>query len=308
VASPRAGFVGAALLLSGLAACGAASGTAGGTSSTVTQAVLSSQRPSLLVLSRNRGGCHLLLNSGARVTAPAVAVNGASASALCVESNARLTAGAISVQGGLLRHGGAVSAAAQVEQPAAVDWLASLRPPATPAASCPGAACPDGTNLVARGTYRLLPGTYRVTINVTSEARVCVAPGSYVLLASWNLDAPLHPYGSPGCPAVASGTSPGVLLYFAKGHVQCNSGGGLTLLRAMQRGPYRGLLYWQASRRATAIDGAGFAGGGWYEPAGALILNSGASLSAPFVAAATITVNARARLTVGAASDLWANH
>jgi hypothetical protein len=298
VASGRAGLIGAALLLSGLAACGAASGSARVASSTVTPAVTSAQRPDLLVLSRDRRGCHLLLNSGALVTAPAVAVNGTSSSALCVDSKARLTADAISVQGGMLRNGGALSAAPQVEHRAAVDWLATLRPPAAPAASCPGAACPDGTSLVADATYRLLPGTYRVTINVNSRARVCVAPGAYVLRASWNLDAPLHPYGSPGCPAVASGTRPGVLLYLARGHVQCNSGGRLTLLRAMQHGPYRGLLYWQASRHPTAIDGAGFAGGGWYEPVGALILNSGASLSAPFVAAATITVNARARLTV----------
>jgi hypothetical protein len=298
VVSARTGLVGAALLLTGLAACGAASGTARLPSSPVTRAVVSAQRPDLLVLSRDRRGCHLLLNSGALLTAPVVAVNGTSASALCVNANARLTADAISVQGGLLRHGGALSAAPQVAQRAAANWLATLRPPAAPAASCPGVACPDGASLVAAGRYRLLPGTYRVTVNVTSRAMVCVAPGSYVLRASWNLDAPLHPYGSPGCPAVPSGTGPGVLLYFARGHVQCNSGGGLTQLRAMQRGPYRGLLYWQASRRATAIDGAGFAGGGWYEPAGALILNSGASLSAPFVAAATITVNARARLTV----------
>jgi hypothetical protein len=298
VALARAGLIGAALLLSGLAACSATSGTARIASSTVTRAVVRAQRPDLLVLSRDRGDCHLLLNSGAWVTAPAVAVNGTSASALCVDAYARLTAGAISVQGGLLRHGGALSAAPQLEQPASANWLATLRPPAAPAASCPGAACPDGTNLVAAGTYRLLPGTYQVTINVSSRAMVCVAPGSYVLRASWNLDAPLHPYGSAGCPAVPSGSSRGVLLYFARGHVQCNSGGELTLLRAMQRGPYRGLLYWQASRRATAIDGAGFAGGGWYEPAGALILNSGASLSAPFVAAATITVDARARLAV----------
>jgi hypothetical protein len=298
VATARAGLVGAALLVSGLAACGAASGTGGVTSSAMARPVVSSQRPDLLVLSRDRRGCHLLLNSGAILTAPAVAVNGSSAGALCVDSNARLSAGAVSVQGGLLRHGGALSAAPLVGQPAAADWLATLRPPVAPAVSCPGAACPDGTNFVARGTYRLQPGTYRLTINVTSRARVCVAPGSYVLRASWNLDAPLHPYGSSGCPAVPSGTSPGVLLYFARGHLQCNSGGGLTLLRAMQRGRYRGLLYWQASRGTTAIDGAGFAGGGWYEPAGALILNSGATLRAPFVAAATITVNAGARLTV----------
>jgi hypothetical protein len=217
---------------------------------------------------------------------------------MCVDSNARLSAAAISVQGGVLRHGGGLSAAPQVDQPAAVDWLATLRPPAAPAASCPGAACPDGTSLTPRGTYRLLPGTYRVTINVDRRARVCVAPGSYVLQASWNLDAPLRPYGSAGCPGMPSGTSPGVLLYFARGHVQCNSGGGLTLLRAAQRGSYRGLLYWQADKDTTAIDGAGFAGGGWYEPVGALILNSGTFVRAPFVAAATITVNARARLTV----------
>lgn len=298
MASATAGLIRGALALCCLAACGAASGAASAGSSAPAQPAVRAQHPGLLVLSQDRGGCHLLLNSGARVTAPAVAVNGSSASALCVDSNARLTADAISVQGGLQRHGGAVSAAPQVDQPAAADWLATLRPPTAPATSCPGAACPDGTSLVGRETYRLLPGTYRVTINVDNSARVCLAPGSYVLQASWNLDAPLHPYGSAGCPAVPSGTSPGVLLYFARGHVQCNSGGGLTLLHAVPGGPYRGLLYWQASRDATAIDGAGFVGGGWYEPAGALILNSGTSLSAPFVAAATITVNARARLTV----------
>jgi hypothetical protein len=298
VASAKTWLTGTALLALGLAACGAASGSAGVASSTAARAVVGSQRPGLLALSRNAGSCHLLLNSGALLTAPAVAVNGSSAHALCVDTDARLSAGAISVQGGVLRHGGALSTTPQVGHAAAANWLATLRPPAPPAASCPGAACPDGTKLVAPGTYRLLPGTYRVTINVNSGATVCVAPGTYVLQASWNLDAPLRPYGSADCPAVPSGTSPGVLLYFARGHVQCNSRGGLTLLRSMRRGPYRGLLYWQAGRGTTAIDGAGFAGGGWYEPAGALILNSGTTLSAPFVAAATITVNARARLTV----------
>lgn len=92
MALARAGLLGAALLLAGLAACGAASGTAGVISSTATRAAASPRRPGLPVLSRDRGGCPLLLNSGALVSAPAVAVNGTSASALRVDSNARLTA------------------------------------------------------------------------------------------------------------------------------------------------------------------------------------------------------------------------
>ncbi|MGB6453983.1 MAG: hypothetical protein WBH47_05770 [Streptosporangiaceae bacterium] len=136
-------------------------------------------------------------------------------------------------------------------------------------------------------------------MHVDSKAWVCLAPGSYVLRASWTIDAPLRPYGSAGCPALPSRTSDaGVLLYFARGHVLVNSGGSLILLRAMHSGRYRGMLYWQADTDTTALDGAGSTSGGWYEPRGALILNSRASLTASFLVAATIVVNSGARLTV----------
>jgi hypothetical protein len=297
-----AAVIGAGLLASCVGACGTATASrdlAPGAAVTP-QAARAAPRPAgLVALSRDNGSCHLLLNSGATVITSTAAVNGPSASALCVDSGAHLVARAITVQGGLLRHGGTVSAGPKLQQPAAPDLLATLRPPAPPSAACPGAACPDGASLGGRQTYRLLPGTYRQTVNVDAEATVCVAPGSYVLRASWNIDAPLRPYGSAGCPALQPPTSdPGVLLYFIRGHLQLNSGGRVTLLRAMQHGRYRGLLYWQAGQGVTAVDGAGFAGGGWYEPRGTLILNSGARLTAPFLMAATIIVNSRARLTV----------
>jgi hypothetical protein len=67
----------------------------------------------------------------------------------------------------------------------------------------------------------------------------------------------------------------------------------------MHSGPYAGLLYWQADSESTSLDGTGtFAGGGWYEPKGALILNAQAQMTAPYVAAATITVNGGAVLNV----------
>jgi hypothetical protein len=44
--------------------------------------------------------------------------------------------------------------------------------------------------------------------------------------------------------------------------------------------------------QSGALNGSGgFAGGGWYEPKGALILNGSTHLRAPYVAAAMITVN-----------------
>jgi len=297
-----AAAIGTGLAVLCLCACGAATGSRVLTSRaaltpqpgrTVRQAL------DLLALSRDSGSCHLLLNSGATVIAGTAAVNGRSGSALCVNSGARLAAHAITVQGGLLRQGGTVSAGPDLRQPATPDWLAPLRPPTAPPAACPGAACPDGASIDGRQTDRLLPGTYREAVNVGADARVCVAPGSYVLRSSWNVDAPLRPYGSAGCPALPQPTSdPGVLLYFARGHLQLNDDGRVTLLRAMRRGRYRALLYWQADRDTTALDAARFAGGGWYEPRGELILNSGADLTAPFLVAATIIVNSRATLTV----------
>jgi hypothetical protein len=300
VARTAVALIGIVLVAAGLGGCGTApSGRVLSPGAAVTPRLgLTAARSfDLLALSRGDSSCHLLLNSGATVTASTAAINGTSAAAVCVDAGARLAAGVISVQGGL-RHSGTVSAGLRLQQPAARDWMATLRRPRAPAAFCPGAACPDGASLAGRRTYRLLPGTYQQTVNVAGVALVCVAPGSYVLRASWNIDAPLRPYGSAGCPALPSGASdPGVLLFFARGHLQLDSGGGLTQLRATQRGRYRGLLYWQADNDTTALDG-GFAGGGWYEPRGALILNSGATLTAPFLVAATVIVNSHATLTV----------
>jgi hypothetical protein len=167
--------------------------------------------------------------------------------------------------------------------------LATLPAPIAPAAACPGAACPDGTTINGGRTGRMLPGTYTSGIIANSGATVCVAPGVYVLKASWTLNsAVLRLYGSTGCPALPSGVSdPGVLLYFAKGNVVVNSGGHFTQLRAMQSGPYAGLLYWQAGSESTYLNGSvGFAGGAWYQPKGTLTLNGSTRLTAPYVAAA----------------------
>ena len=128
-----------------------------------------------------------------------------------------------------------------------------------------------------------------------------MAPGIYVLEATWTLNsAALRPYGSAGCPALPAGTTdPGVLLYFAHGHITINGSGDLSQLPAMQGGPYGGLLYWQADSETTSINGTGtFAGGAWYEPNGALILNGTARMTAPFVSAAAVTLNGPTVLTV----------
>ena len=162
------------------------------------------------------------------------------------------------MQGGVLNNNSTVHGTLGTHQPAAADLLSTLAAPTAPAAACPSAACPDGTTLNSGHTYRLLPGTYTQAITANSGATVCVAPGVYVLKASWTLNsATLHPYGSTGCPTLPSDTTdPGVLLYFAQGHVVLNSSGDLSQLRAMQSGPYAGLLYWQAVARARPSTAA----------------------------------------------------
>jgi hypothetical protein len=240
--------------------------------------------------------CHLQIN-GVTATATGVTVNGTSSSAMCLNGGS-LSASTITVQGGVLNNGGTLSGTLRTRQPATPDLLVGLPAPTAPSATCPGAACPGGTNFTSGHTYRLLPGTYSQTINANGGATVCVAPGIYVLKAGWNVSTALHPYGSAGCPALPPGTTdPGVLLYFQQGSVQLNGGGDLSGLSAMHGGPYGGLLYWQVGTAAAAINGA-MGGGAWYEPNGALILNSGARLRAPFVAAATITLNSGAALNV----------
>jgi hypothetical protein len=176
-----------------------------------------------------------------------------------------------------------------------------LAAPTAPAAACPGAACPDGTVVNGRRTSRLLPGTYSAAIVANGGATVCVAPGVYVLKASWTLNsAALRPYGSAGCPALPSGVSdPGVLLYFARGNVVVNGSADFSQLRAMQSGPYAGLLYWQAGSESTSLNGsASFAGGAWYQPKGKLTLNGSTRLTAPYLVAASITVNGGTSISV----------
>jgi hypothetical protein len=149
----------------------------------------------------------------------------------------------------------------------------------------------------------LSPGTYAVPINVNSGATVCLAPGIYTLNAGWTLNAALHSYGSSGCPALPQGTTePGVLLYFHQGSVQINAGGSMSGLSASRSGPYAGLLYWQAGATAVALKGpTPFAGGAWYEPAGALILNSKATMSASAVIVAGLTLHSGTTLAVAPA-------
>jgi hypothetical protein len=255
----------------------------------------------LLALNQDSVECHLLLNSGAAVSAAGTAsINGTSGSALCINS-AKISASTIEVQGGVRNNNGTVQGTLLTRQPATADLLASLPAPTAPAAACPGAACPDGTTINSGRTGRLLPGTYTSAIVANNGATVCVAPGVYVLKGSWTLNsAALRLYGSTGCPALPSGISdPGVLLYFAKGNVVVNGSGDFSQLRAMASGPYAGLLYWQAGSESTYLNGSvGFAGGAWYQPKGTLALNGSTRLTAPYVATAAITVNGGTMLTV----------
>ena len=71
--------------------------------------------------------------------------------------------------------------------------------------------------------------------------------------------------------------------------IELGGSSNLTLLQAMKSGPYAGLLYWQASSTTTNISGttSTVAGGGWYEPKGALDLNHG-RMTVPFVSVSTM--------------------
>ncbi len=257
----------------------------------------------LIVLSEDSASCHLQLNNGASVSASsAVAVNGTNGSALCLNS-ASIGAPTITVQGGVRNNRSTVQGTLQTSQPAVADPLASLPVPTAPDAACPGAACPDGTTINGRGTGRLLPGTYTAAITGNSGTTLCVAPGVYVIRANWTLNsAALRPYGSAGCPALPSGTSdPGVLLYFAQGRIVVNGSSDLSQLQAMASGPHAELLYWQVGSETVALNGsASVAGGGWYQPRAALTLNGSTRIRAPFVVAATITVNGGTSIEVTA--------
>jgi hypothetical protein len=257
----------------------------------------------VITLAQDSAGCHLLLN-GARLAATGVFVNGTSSSALCLNSGATISVTTVSVQGGAQQNGGStIKGTLLTHQHAASDPLSGLATPVSPSATCPGSACPGGANFNSGHTYSLLPGTYSAAITVNSGATVCLAPGIYTLNAGWTLNAALHAYGSSGCPALPQGTTdPGVLLYFHQGSVQINSGGSLSGLSASRSGPYAGLLYWQAGTTSVALNStAPFAGGAWYEPAGALTLNSGGTMSASAVIVATLTLNSGTTLAVAPA-------
>jgi len=250
-----------------------------------------------LVLDTGTGSQHLLLNSGGALTAGELDVNGTNAQAVWVNGRAVISATTIALQGGLFNQGGTVSGTRVAHPAAFADPWAGVAPPTTPSATCPGAACPDGTNFNSGGTYRLLPGHYTQGLNLNNGTTLCVAPGVYDLDGNWNLNTALHPYGSSGCPALPAGTSdPGVLLYFHSGSPQLNSGGDLTHLVAPMSGAYAGMLVWIASATNLSENGA-IAGGGWYQPSGSLTLNAGAHLSVPWLIAKDLVVNGALTIT-----------
>jgi len=249
------------------------------------------------VLDMSGSDCHLVVQGGT-VSASALTVNGSSRNALCLNGGVISTT-AVTVQGGVRKQGGVITGTVSTNQPAATDPLSATVAPSKPGVSCPGAACPDGTNFNAGGTYRLLPGYYNQTLNFNNGATICLAPGTYYLDASWNVGTVLRPYGSSGCPAVPTGTTDtGVLLYFHAGILQLNSGGDVTRLSALTSGPDAGVLYWQASAASNAPNGA-FGGGAWYEPVGSLTLNSGTTFTATLLIVADLMVNGGATLTAG---------
>jgi len=218
------------------------------------------------VLDTSGSDCHLVVQGGT-VSASTLTVNGTSRSALCLNGGVISTT-AVTVQGGVRKQGGVITGTVSTNQPATTDPLSATVAPSKLGASCPGAACPDGTNFNAGGTYRLLPGYYNQTLNFNNGATICLAPGTYYLDASWNVGTVLRPYGSSGCPAVPAGTTDtGVLLYFHAGILQLNSGGDVTRLSALTSGPDAGVLYWQASAASNAPNGAFGGGPGTSRPA-----------------------------------------
>jgi len=255
-----------------------------------------------LVLDTGTGSQHLLLNRGGALTAGELDANGTNAQAVWVNGRAIISATTIALQGGLFNQGGTVTGTRVAHPAAFTDPWAGVASPPTPSATCPGAACPDGTNFNSGGTYRLLPGHYTQGLNLNNGTTLCVAPGVYNLDGSWNLNTALHPYGSSGCPALPAGTSdPGVLLYFHSGSPQLNSGGDLTHLVAPMSGAYAGMLVWIASATNLSENGA-IAGGGWYQPSGSLTLNAGAHLSVPWLIAKDLVVNGALTISGSVAS------
>jgi len=242
----------------------------------------------VIALDSSSGACHLLMNGAGTMTAGAIQVNGPSGAALCVQGGSTITAGAIAVQGGVSSQGGGVlHGAVTMSAPQAADPYASLPAPAPSMVSCPGSACPNGTNFNAGGQYTLSPGTYNQALNFNGNTTVCLMPGVYYLNAGWNVNG-----GSKLALCAGADPDAGVLLYFHGGNLQLNGGANLAGLRAAATGPYAGLLYWQVGSNTVALNGAASWGfGGWYEPNGQLILNGGSSLIASSVVVKDLIAN-----------------
>ena len=181
--------------------------------------------------------------------------------------------------------------------------LASLTAPTQPASapvpSCIGSSCSGGWNFNSGNTYFLTAGTYG-SLNVNSGVTFCFAPGIYYMTGQWNVDASskMRLYGDSLCTGTTAASDPGVLLYFASGKLQINSGGDMTHLKAMSSGTYAGLLYWQASSDDPTPN-YNFSGGGFYAPNASMTFNSGANFSAPFVIAKTMRINSGVSVTAG---------
>jgi hypothetical protein len=250
----------------------------------------------VVVLDTAATDCTLIVQGGA-LSASSIAVDGSSASAACL-SGGQLTTQALTLHGGLSTQGGTLQAGTVSGQKIA-DPLAGLAAPSVPTATCPGTACPDGTNLNSGGTYRLLPGHYTQWLNLNSGSTLCLAPGTYYLDAGWNVGTALRPFGSTGCPALPAGaTDPGVTLYVhSGGTLQLNSGADLSALSAPRSGPDAGLFYWQASGDGLYLNAPVASTGAWYAPTAAFTLSSGAALHASALIVKDLTVNSGATVT-----------
>jgi hypothetical protein len=137
-------------------------------------------------------------------------------------------------------------------------------------------------------------------VNVNSGVTFCFAPGIYYMTGQWNVDASsrMRLYGDSLCPGTTAASDPGVLLYFASGKLQINSGGDMTHLAAKTTGTYAGLLYWQASSDDPTPNYS-FSGGGFYAPNASMTFNSGTTFNVPFIIAKTMRVNSGVTITAG---------
>jgi hypothetical protein len=250
----------------------------------------------VLVLDGGANSCNLTVQGGT-LTTDNLAVNGGSAGATCLNGGS-ITAKTTTLQGGIRNQGGTLNTGNLVTGQSTADPLVGLTAPSVPSLTCPGAACPNGTNFNSGQTYNLLPGYYNGWLNFNSGSIVCLAPGTYYVDGGWNLNTELFPYGSKACPNVpGSGSDAGVTLYFHSGGLQVNTGGSTLLLSAPQSGPYAGILYWQAGSNGLYPNGKIGGNGAWYAPQAQLVLNSGVTFNANQVIVKDLTVNGNANLS-----------